>query len=75
MQPRIKSGQRCTVTPVDVAEIKVDDVVLCRVKGREYLHLVLAIQNKRFQIGNNRGRVNGWIGVNSIFGKLVRVEK
>jgi hypothetical protein len=36
--------------------------------------LVKAIQGGRFQIGNNRGGINGWIGHNGIFGRLVRVE-
>ena len=42
--------------------------------GNQYLHLVKAIQGPRFQIGNNRGRVNGWVSANAIFGKLVLVE-
>src|SRR5438128_8306752 len=37
-------------------------IVLRKVKGFQYLHLIRAAQGKRFQIGNNRGRVNGWIG-------------
>lgn len=52
----------------------VDDVVLCRVKGAEYLHLIKAIQGQRFQIGNNRGYINGWIGPHSIFGRCVKVD-
>jgi hypothetical protein len=28
----------------------------------------------RFQIGNNRGRINGWISGRSIFGRLRSVE-
>jgi len=32
--------------------------------------LIKAIQGKRFQIGNNRGRINGWIGENGIYGKI-----
>jgi hypothetical protein len=51
----------------------VGDIVLCKVRGAEYLHLVKAIQGSRFQIGNNRGHVNGWVGPNAIFGRLVRV--
>ena len=74
MAPRIKSGQLCTVAPVDVRTLVVDDIVLCRVAGSEYLHLVKAIQGGRFQIGNNRGRINGWIGANGIYGRLVKVE-
>lgn len=74
MAPRIESGQLCTVEPVDVATICVDDIVLCKVNGNEYLHFVKAIQGQRFQIGNNRGGINGWIGPNSVFGRLVKVE-
>lgn len=74
MTGRIDSGQLCTVAPVDPATLEVGDVVLCTVGGNEYLHLVNAIRSGRFQIANNRGFVNGWIGAASIFGKCVRVE-
>jgi hypothetical protein len=74
MQGKIESGQLCTVEPVDPATLAVGDIVLCKVNGRAYLHLVKAIQGVRFQIGNNRGRINGWISANSIFGNCVRVE-
>ena len=73
MTGRIKSGQLCTVVPLDSRELAVGDIVLCRVRGAEYLHLIKAIQGERYQIGNNRGRINGWIGRNSIFGRLVSV--
>jgi hypothetical protein len=76
MKPKVKSGQRCTVAPVsDHEELAVGDIVLCKVRGNEYLHLIKAIQGGRFQIGNNRGHINGWIGPNSIFGRLTHVEE
>jgi hypothetical protein len=77
MSPKIESGQLCTVAPVDVSDVSdvsVGDIVLCKVNGTEYLDLVKAIQGERFQIGNNRGRINGWIGPNAVFGRLVRIE-
>lgn len=74
MSGKIESGQLCTVEPVDHAALTVGDIVLCKVNGREYLHLIKAIQGPRFQIGNNRGRVNGWVSANAIFGRLTRVE-
>jgi len=74
MSGKIESGQLCTVEPVDPDVLTVGDIVLCKVKGHEYLHLVKAIQGKRFQIGNNRGRINGWISKKAIFGKCVRIE-
>jgi hypothetical protein len=44
------------------------------VKGAQYLHLIKAIQGERFQIGNNRGGINGWITQRQIFGRLIAVE-
>lgn len=73
MSPLIKSGQLCTVEPVDPATLEAGDIVLCKVRGAEYLHLVKAIQGGRFQIGNNRGHINGWVGASAIFGKLISV--
>ena len=75
MTGRIESGQLCTVEPVtDHASLQVDDIVLCKVHGAEYLHLIKAIQGQRFQIGNNKGYINGWIGPNAIFGHCVKVD-
>jgi hypothetical protein len=74
MAGKIGSGQLCTVEPVDPATVKTGDVVLCKVRGREYLHMVKAVQGSRFQIGNNRGRINGWISAGGIFGLCTKVE-
>ena len=74
MSGKIESGQLCTVVPLAATELTVGDIVLCRVRGAEYLHLIKAIQGGRYQIGNNRGRINGWIGRNSIFGRLVSIK-
>jgi hypothetical protein len=74
MTGKIESGQLCTVVPVDCTNLKVGDIVLCKVRGSEYLHLVKAIQGDRFQIGNNRGRINGWVSKNAIFGRCIKIE-
>ena len=74
MSPRIESGQLCTVAPIDTTDVQVGDIVLCKVRGAEYLHIVKAIQAERFQIGNNRGFINGWVGKSAFFGKLMKVE-
>ena len=74
MSGKIESGQLCTVAPVSSKDLDVGDIVLCKVNGCQYIHLIKARQGDRFQIGNNRGRINGWIGPNGIYGKCVRVE-
>ncbi len=74
MVGKITSGQLCTVEPLGDRSLAIDDIVLCRVKGNQYLHLVKAIQGARYQIGNNRGGINGWITRRQIYGYLVAVE-
>jgi SOS-response transcriptional repressor LexA len=74
MQGKIESGQLCTVEPVETSSLKVGDIVLCKVNGKQYLHLIKAVQGTRFLIGNNRGRQNGWTSANQVYGKCVQVE-
>jgi hypothetical protein len=59
MSGKIESGQLCTVVPVNPDSLEVGDIVLCKVNGYQYLHLIKARQGNRFQIGNNRSRING----------------
>ena len=71
MSPKIKSGQKVTISP-GVSDITVGDAVFCKVHGNFYVHLVKAIQGERFLIGNNRGGINGW--TKQVFGKVTKVE-
>ncbi len=73
MQPKINNGQLCTVIPIE-DEISPGEIVLCKVRGRQFLHLVKAVRGNQFQIGNNKGRINGWVSRNAIFGRCVKVE-
>jgi SOS-response transcriptional repressor LexA len=69
----INSGDLVTVVPVKIEDVKPGDVVLCKVKGKEYLHLVKAKgSDGRVQIGNNRGNINGW--TSAVYGKCTKVE-
>ena len=71
MSPRIESRWLCTVAPlVADAALEEGDVVLCRVKGAEYLHLVKAVAGDRVLIGNNRGGINGWTSRRNVYGRL-----
>ena len=76
MAPLIRSRQLVTVAPVDPAKLEAGDIVLARVAGAVYLHLVSAVDQarKRVQISNNRGRVNGWTGHGRVFGICVSVD-
>lgn len=73
MKGKVESGQLVTVEPLR-NDPERGDIVLCRVKGAEYLHLVLAVDQARFQIGNARGGINGWVGRQAIFGKCIKIE-
>ncbi len=70
MTGKVNDGDLVTVRPLAPHEPAVGDIVLCRVRGAEYLHLVKATQGPRFQIGNNRGGVNGWVTRRCIFGVM-----
>lgn len=75
MTGRVQSGQLCTVSPIsDYSSLKKGEIVLCKVGGNQYLHLISAIQGDRFQISNNHGNVNGWTNKDNIYGKLTKVE-
>ncbi|AGZ43689.1 hypothetical protein [Actinoplanes friuliensis] len=76
MVPLIRSRQLVTVEPVDPATVVVGDIVLCRVAGAVYLHLVSAVDpaKRRVQISNNRGRVNGWTSYDRVYGRCTAVD-
>jgi hypothetical protein len=68
MEPKVHDGQEVTLRPATASDVRVGDIVLCRVGGNEYLHLVKAVSGERVLIGNNRGRINGW--TKQVFGVL-----
>lgn len=75
MQGRIESGQLVTVEPKGERVVQVGDAVLCKVEGKQWLHLVTAIGSAgRYQISNNKGHVNGWCKPENIFGIVTNVE-
>lgn len=78
MSGKVESGQLVTVEPLDDPHtLQVGDIVLCKVKGTQYLHMIMKIKgkNEEFEIGGyNRNFTNGWISANQIYGKCVKVE-
>lgn len=77
MSGKIESGELVTVEPINWTQDGVDigDIVLCKIHGRQYLHLIQAQQGMRFKIGNNKGYTNGWTSWKSIYGIVTKVEK
>ena len=75
MQGKVNDRALVTLEPCDPATLAVGDIVLVRVAGRDYLHLIKAISRGRFQIGNNRGGINGWVGPQAIYGKATKIEQ
>ncbi|NUR47456.1 MAG: S26 family signal peptidase [Hamadaea sp.] len=76
MIPLIASRSLVTIAPVDAAKVEVGDIVLAKVAGTVYLHLVSAVNHAagRVQISNNRGRVNGWTSHARVFGICTSVD-
>lgn len=75
MKGKVNDGDLVTVEPCASATLQRDDIVLVKVRGRDYLHLVKAIEAGRVQIGNNRGHINGWVGLNCVYGRATKVER
>jgi len=76
MAGKVESGQLVTVEPVGDTELKKGMIVLCKVNGNQYLHLIKGIQDgpkARFQIGNNKGGINGWTPRTCIYGVCTKV--
>ncbi len=77
MKPKIESGNKVTVSP-DISNLNAGDIAFCKVHGNFYVHLVQAVKvvgdNKSYLISNNKGRINGWVGSSSIFGKVIEIS-
>lgn len=72
MVPLLKSRQAVKLAPVKLEDIKVGDIVYCRVRGKNVTHLVTALDpRKGCQISNNQGFVNGW--TKQIHGKVIEI--
>ena len=75
MTPRIRSGATCELEPVTEGDVlRRGDIVLVKVKGTVYLHLVTALEKDRVQIGNNHGRINGWTPRGNVYGRVTQID-
>lgn len=75
MTPILKSGQPVICKPItEDTNLKKNDIVFCKVKGKYYLHKISAIKNDViYQISNNHGHINGTIGRKNIYGIVVEI--
>jgi hypothetical protein len=73
MRGRIEDGQLVTLAPVRAEEVRGHDVVLVAWKGNHLLHLVKEIRGDQILIGNNLGKINGWVSAAAVVGKVVAV--
>lgn len=80
MLPLVKKGDKVLLEPIYP---KVGDIVLVNVGRTVYLHKVLGFSSNesrpqpksgRFQIGNNKGRVNGWVGLHAVHGVATEIN-
>jgi len=74
MRGRIESGQLVTLVPVDPSAVSADDVVLVAWRGGFLLHLVKEVKADQLLIGNNVGKINGWVARSAVVGKVIAVE-
>ncbi|MEO1052767.1 MAG: hypothetical protein AAFX87_19185 [Bacteroidota bacterium] len=74
MRGRIEDGQLVTIQKIEGSKVRVDDVVFVKWKGNYLLHLAKDIKEKQVLIGNNLGKINGWIPLENVLGKVIQVK-
>lgn len=74
MKGKIEDGNLVTLEPCS-KKLNIGDIVLVHVNNHDYIHLIKQINNEKYLIGNNQGRLNGWVGINNIYGVVTKIEK
>jgi len=74
MRGRIESGQLVTIEPASFSELALDDVIFVRYKGNFLLHLVKELSADGVLIGNNLGKINGWVSASDVLGRVASVS-
>lgn len=71
MRGRIESGQLVTLAPARGSEVRPNDVILVRWHGNYLLHLVKETRDGQLLIGNNFGKINGWVSDEAVIATVV----
>ena len=78
MSGRISDGDLVTLQPYQTGTVMPGDVVLVRIQGRRYAHLVLhqVLEREpgRLLIGNNLGGTDGWVPEQEVYGRVTHVD-
>lgn len=73
MLPLIQSGQFHKLEPVKWEDVRKNDIVYCKVRGRYYTHKVWQVDPVRgCLIGNAKGRKNGWTKL--VYGRVTEIH-
>ncbi len=78
MKPIVLDDARVKLEPLKFDEPVEGDVVLVKVRGVVYLHLVNAVRGKdedrQYQIRSAAGRINGWTNRACVYGRAAEIE-
>jgi hypothetical protein len=69
MRGRIEDGEEVTLDPVAPSDVRVGDVVFVKWHGSFLLHLVKEATPEAVLIGNNVGKINGWVPRKDVVGR------
>lgn len=72
MTPKLMSGEAVIMEPVNEDTILYkNDIVLVKVNGHYYCHLISAIRGNSYQISNNHKHINGWVAKKNIYSRMI----
>ena len=73
LEPFMVEGDLVTMSPIEAKQVKVGDIILCKIGRTHYLRIVKEAVNNRFFMGDNRNQTVGWTEI--VYGKVIKVEK
>lgn len=74
MIPIIFPKETIHIKKVFASQLRVGDAVFVRICGNLQVHKIGAIDKNRYRIENNKGHINGWVGIHCIFGLATKIE-
>lgn len=75
MRGKVNPGDTVRAVPVGSTELVPGMIVLCKVRNRQYLHLIKKVGTDQVLIGNNHGLENGWTPKSKVYGICTNLGK